>query len=68
MNVLKIVSDYLVANGFDGLYYDGCGCVVGDLEPCGEIRADCEPGVRRPCDCGGDCDWHIGPKTVEVRR
>lgn len=76
MTVLKIVTEYLKANGYDGLYsIDGeCGCKIGDLAPCGQMPTDCKAGFERPCpgfpqsqdetDEFGGCDcgsWHIGP-------
>lgn len=41
----EMIRDYLVHNGYDGLYYDdgadNCGCSIDDLMPCGEIPGDC---------------------------
>jgi hypothetical protein len=53
--VLDIVSEYLKANGFDGLTDDDeCGCTLGDLAPCGECICNCFPaydhGPRYDCD------------------
>lgn len=57
--VLKIVREYLAEHGYDGLYCGGeCACLVGDLEPCSKIGADCTAGYRVRCDCG-DHDWHV---------
>ena len=67
MNVRGIVQQFLVDNGFDGLYSEKCGCKITDLCPCGEPGLECEPGVKKPCDCDhkyGKCDWHIGAKEV----
>jgi hypothetical protein len=60
MNVKEIIVDYLKKNGFEGLYNaDGeCGCLLEDLMPCGEGGDYCEPGYKRPCDCG-DHDFHV---------
>ena len=49
-----IVSDWLKANGYDGLVnYDGeCGCPIGDLMPCENSIAglgDCEPAYQFKC-------------------
>lgn len=57
VDVKKIVTKYLMENGFDGLYNDwtGCGCEVSDLCPCeSENFLSCKPGMRVPCpdDCG----------------
>jgi len=75
MNVRQIVKQFLLANGYDGLYNDDCGCALDDLIPCGsESLSTCEPGYKIPCDpetcsANGDCPWHIGPSpamTAEV--
>ena len=59
MNALDIVAEWLEKNDFDGLCGDmECACVVGDLNPCGEMKANCIPGYKVDCDCG-DHDWHI---------
>jgi len=68
--VYDIVKQYLVANGFDGLFHESnCACQLSDLCPCGEYFGDCEPGYKTTCDgpyddpdqawCGGDCGFHI---------
>lgn len=63
LDVLEIVEAYLRATGQDGLYQPKeCACALGDLAPCGEIRADCIAGHQGPCDCG-DHDFHIGPRS-----
>ena len=57
-----IVSEWLVANGYDGLVnVDGeCGCPVGDLMPCENSIAglgDCEPAYQFRCSrCRKYCD------------
>ena len=66
-SVLSMVTEYLKANGYDGIFSDGCGCKVGDLFPCGDTYSDCEAGHEIPCDpetcqADGDCVWHIGPE------
>jgi hypothetical protein len=67
MTVRDILVKWLTANGYDGLYdEDGeCACAVDDLCPCDSEVLWCQPGYKRPCDCG-DHDWHIGAeKPVE---
>jgi hypothetical protein len=66
MTVTEILKDWLYTHGYDGLYHeDGeCGCLVGDLGPCGEIGGSCKAGVLGKCNpetCAnnGDCPWHI---------
>ncbi len=73
MNVLSIVKGFLERNKalYDGLVSDGgtCACTTDDLEPCGELRASCEPGYAEhyeagcggDCGAGGGCDFHIFP-------
>lgn len=64
MTLIEIVSAYLTANGYGGLYNEGeCACEKADLAPCGQIGMDCTPGYRAPCDCG-DHDWHIQEKKA----
>jgi hypothetical protein len=61
MNIRKIISEWLVANGFDGLFnadYE-CACQLDDLFPCGcDGVQDCQPGYKGTCGdkpCA-DCD------------
>ncbi len=65
MTVKEIVTEYLKANEFDGLYSPGeCACEINDIMPCGgEGFMSCEAGYKGPCppECG-DCDFHIGPE------
>lgn len=68
-NVLEITKQYLVANGYDGLYNPGeCCCEVSDLAPCGEIGGECRAGYKVPCPgpagcpADGDCEWHVAEK------
>ena len=68
MNLKKIVAEWLVENGYEGLYREICGCKVDDLMPCDEPGPDCKPGHIVPCpgpatcEAGGCCEWHIGEK------
>ena len=66
MTVTEILKDWLKSHGYDGLYHEDseCGCLVGDLGPCGEIGGSCKAGVLGKCNpetCANDghCDWHI---------
>ena len=62
--VKSIVAAYLRANGYDGLYWEDCGCLLDDLMPCyREGIEHCEPGYMGPCTCGDGCFWHVGPAT-----
>lgn len=48
IDVHTVLKNYLMLAGFDGLRApDGeCGCLVGDLAPCGQCCLDCLPGHR----------------------
>lgn len=55
----EIVREWLIRNGYDGLYVPGeCACTIDDLFPCGDACPDCSPGYKVPCNCG-DHDYHI---------
>jgi len=51
-DVLRIVADYLVDHGYDGLCSDmggaGCGCSLPDLAPCDGIEHGCTPAYNHP--------------------
>lgn len=69
MNVKMIVEEWLREHGYDGLCNLDipCGCLLGDLSPCGELGEDCRPGHREDvdehCVCGcdgqGTAHWHV---------
>lgn len=64
--VLDIVREYLVTNGYDGLFSPGeCACKLKHLAPCGQVQDDCRAGHLVTCDCG-DHDFHIGPEKTDV--
>ncbi len=67
--VRKIVNEYLITNGFDGLWNcDGeCACVIGELFPCNNPRGCCAAGYRVPCDCG-DHDYHIQRHRIAANK
>ena len=63
--VREILEQWLTDNGYDGLYAEECGCIVGDLAPCGEACSfGCRAGHKVPCPgpADGDCKFHIGKK------
>jgi len=66
--VRNIVEEWLKDNGYDGLYDDDCGCLIGDIAPCEPDGGfGCMPGYKGPCDpktcpADGECDWHVGPR------
>lgn len=78
MNVKLMVEEWLTAHKYDGLCNSDvpCGCLLGDLAPCGEINVDCRPGYREEvdadtacgCDGQGEGHWHVtteaGQRTV----
>lgn len=49
MTVKQIVEKYLRDNGYDGLVGNQCGCLLEDLEPCGEMSSDCQAAYRHNC-------------------
>ena len=78
MNVREMVTDWLLANGYGGLYnfellYDGCACELADLMPCQDTLDDvppivqCQPGYRVPCDCSKECAFHIVAEKPEEK-
>ena len=68
MEAREIIKQYLIANGYDGLYSFDCGCTVDDIAPCSDsCFYDCKAGYKTPCDpetcpADGKCDFHIGPR------
>ena len=73
MDLRQIVSEWLKANGYAGLYSDcECACTVDDLMPCDMADLDCQPGYL--CECPPDCgehEYHISavkPAVEEVGR
>lgn len=66
LDVIEMVRERLKSDGYDGLVADGgeCACLVDDLAPCSDMKADCSAGHRGPCDpadcaADGNCDFHI---------
>lgn len=67
MDVLGILKQYLIDNGYDGLHTPGeCACKLDDLWPCGEDLSLCEPGYLADCkgcnhyqDHGEECPYSI---------
>jgi hypothetical protein len=50
MNCKDIIKEYLIKNGYDGLYNENeCGCFLKDLMPCGEAFSSCIPGYKCLC-------------------
>lgn len=48
MKAIEIISGFLKMNGYDGLCNPDreCGCEIGDLAPCSEYFAACEPAYK----------------------
>lgn len=61
MKVIEIVRDHLKQGGFDGLVQTDaeCGCLLGDLAPCGDDFSKCEPGYRGAYTAGHIGEWSI---------
>lgn len=58
MNVKKIITEYLKANGYDGLCNPDlpCGCGLDNLFPCEDcelIMATCQPAYKFDCPVHG---------------
>jgi len=61
-NVYEIISDYLATNGFDGLHNGAeCGCLLDDLNPCGDMTSSCSAGYKIdvPDDVECEFDYYI---------
>ena len=58
-NCLKIIKEYLKANGFDGLqsYDEDCGCELSDLIPCDNDFSMCIPGYKVIPPENLDCEF-----------
>jgi hypothetical protein len=67
-SVVEIVTAYLCAERFDGLYSDAgeCSCIIGNLVPCGEDMSTCKPGYKVRCHCGEGCDYDIDEERDPV--
>jgi len=61
MDVVQIVSKYLIDNGFDGLVDDmgECGCEITDLMPCCSPCGGCAPGYKYVADPSTGWDFTI---------
>lgn len=68
MIVHDIIKEFLIKEGYDGLFYPGeCACKIDDLCPCGSNCLDCEPGYlqnKDECDFPEDCEFYIGPNKI----
>lgn len=42
-SINQVVTSAITLGGFGGLYnkFEPCGCKVGDLAPCGELKGSC---------------------------
>jgi hypothetical protein len=67
-SVRDIVREYLVANGYDGLAGDECGCDLDDLMTCGESGAlDCAAGFKHDnCKLAYE-EWGMGKCICTVK-
>lgn len=63
----EMLSQWLKEHGYDGLCSDRyeCGCLVGDLMPCGEPSEHCAAGYKGPPNEDGGA-WAIYP-TAKAR-
>ena len=66
--VKEIVTQYLKANGYDGLFNPNeCGCMIGDLFPCGCCDGSCLPGYKGPDLLDKDIDWRIYARKEDIK-
>jgi hypothetical protein len=63
MNIEKIIRQFLIDNGYDGLCNPDseCGCSIEDDDLFGcapDIRLDCQPAYKHTCndECWEECD------------
>ena len=69
LDVLRIVADYLVDHGYDGLCWDDCGCGCIDLAPCGAMNPDCHPAYNHPATAKKNkCGIWMTPKKPGRRK
>jgi len=66
--VKELLKEYLRKNDYDGLWGEECCCDIDELCLCCESSEvlECRPGVKKPCDCGEGCRFHIGYKVSEL--
>jgi len=60
--IKEIVEEWLIENGYDGLFNTDCGCRIGDLMPCMEPQDDCEAGFLKPIGTDYTRDFIITPE------
>lgn len=50
MNIREIIKEYLLKNGFGGLFNnEDCGCDIDDLFPCDNCPDECVPAYKVRC-------------------
>lgn len=49
-NVYDVIAEYMIKNGYNALYYDGCGCSINDLAPCDQSCIFCSFGAMVDCE------------------
>lgn len=60
------IKEKLIADGYDGLASECCGCGVDDLFPCADPPMDCQPAVRRKCSKCGTVAYYASGVDDEV--
>lgn len=71
-NVHDVITEYMVENGYNALYNDGCGCSIDDLAPCYQSCIVCDFGVMIDCehceniDTCGDSSIEMGYDACEI--
>ena len=66
-NIGQIIEDYLIKNGYSGLYCDDgdCVCNMDDLFCCGEDCTGCNPGYEIE-DKTGEYKYMISSKKLDI--
>jgi hypothetical protein len=68
--VKQILTQYLKANGYDGLCnvdgWDSCGCTLADYAPCGSLSLMC----RAAYDHGAinDCQHYMSTRKLRAKK
>lgn len=67
MDVIEIVKNWLLENGYDGLVDPDreCGCQISDLMPCGEGFEKCEAAHKKEADPKTGWDFLMFPGKAQ---
>lgn len=67
--VIEIVQEHLRTKGADGLVCPDaeCGCMLGDLVPCGSDFSQCMPGWKGPPEREDHGEWSMYPSKQRAQ-